>query len=313
MRVAITGGAGFIGSNLAKRLSAQGHEIAILDDFSTGLLSNLEGANVDLFEGSVTDPRDVRTFVKGAECIVHLAARGSVPRSIADPVATHQVNLVGTANVLECVRETGAHLIFSSSSSVYGLNPELPRREDQWLQPISPYAASKLASEAYVSAYSASYGLSALIFRFFNVFGPGQRPDHEYAAVIPRWILRAMRGETVLVNGSGRISRDFTSIREVVNVLESSIVNRVSHARPVNLALGRNISLNDVLTEIRRHFPNLRDMTGPARPGDIESSTNDPRVFVSLFPRVAQQDFADAIDETVQWLRAQEARGLLAD
>ena len=165
-KVAVTGGAGFIGSNLTQRLLLEGYEVVVIDDLSTGLLSNIDQDKSTFLQVSITDPKALSTALKDCETIFHLAARGSVPRSIKNPVSTHLVNATGTLNVLEVARYSGAHVLFSSSSSVYGRNMQLPKDEKMWLGPMTPYAASKLAAEAYVQAYSASYKIPTTLLRF---------------------------------------------------------------------------------------------------------------------------------------------------
>jgi len=172
------------------------------------------------------------------DAVVHLGARGSVPRSVAHPVATHEVNATGTLNVLEAARLENAYVVMSSSSSVFGANPLLPKIERTWTQPLSPYAASKLAGEGYMLGYQASYGMPTLVLRFFNVFGPWQRPDHDYAAVVPKWLWKAMTGQAIEVHGDGTQTRDFTYVDSVVDVLVDALERRVSLDSPVNLAFG---------------------------------------------------------------------------
>ena len=179
-KVAVTGGAGFIGSNLSMRLLSEGYDVVVIDDLSTGLLSNVDQDKSTFYQISITDPKSLATALKDCETIFHLAARGSVPSSLKNPVATHEENATGTINVLEVARATGAHVVFSSSSSVYGRNMQLPKDESMWLGPMTPYAASKLAAEGYVQAYASAYNVPTTLLRFFNVFGPRQRPDHEY-------------------------------------------------------------------------------------------------------------------------------------
>ena len=222
-KVAITGGAGFIGSNLAESLIKKGFDVIIIDDLSTGLIANIDMKNCEFREFSINDATKLKKALKDTETIFHLGARGSVPRSIKNPVATHEVNATGTLNVLEAARESGAHVIFSSSSSVYGRNMQLPKEEKMWLGPMTPYAASKLSAESYVEAYGSSYELPVTILRFFNVFGPRQRPDHEYAAVIPKWIWLAMQGKPVDLYGDGTQSRDFTYVKTVVDIAISAM------------------------------------------------------------------------------------------
>ncbi|MEQ1701859.1 MAG: NAD-dependent epimerase/dehydratase family protein, partial [Ilumatobacteraceae bacterium] len=179
MRIVVTGGAGFIGANLSRALLTGGHDVVVLDDLSTGNLRNLDGLPVRFVEGSVLSAAALDDACAGADTIVHLAALGSVPRSVADPLPTHAVNATGTAMVLEAARRHGGlHVLFSGSSSVYGANPTLPKHEGLQAQPMSPYAASKLAAESYVLSFGHSYGLPVLPFRFFNVFGPRQSAEH---------------------------------------------------------------------------------------------------------------------------------------
>ena len=196
-KIAVTGGAGFIGSNLTKALSSEGYDVVLIDDLSTGLISNIDQEKTNFHHISITDSKALKNALKDCKTIFHLAARGSVPRSIKNPIATHDVNATGTLNVLEVARESGAHVVFSSSSSVYGRNMQLPKDESMWLGPMTPYAASKLAGEGYVQSYASAYNVPTTLLRFFNVFGPRQRPDHEYAAVLPKWIWLAMQGNPI--------------------------------------------------------------------------------------------------------------------
>jgi UDP-glucose 4-epimerase len=304
-KVAITGGAGFIGSNLAASLIANGHQVTIIDDLSTGLIANIDRKNSDFKELSITDASKLKKALKGAETIFHLGARGSVPRSIKNPVATHEVNATGTLNVLEAARESGAHVIFSSSSSVYGRNMQLPKEEKMWLGPMTPYAASKLSAEGYVEAYGTSYEIPVTLLRFFNVFGPRQRPDHEYAAVIPKWIWLAMQGKPVDLYGDGTQSRDFTYVKTVVDVAISAMENKVTTQGAVNLAYGNRIFLSEVVDLLRSEYPKLEVNSLPIRAGDVKESQNSPELLKSLFPNVTPYQFKDALKETIDWLRAE--------
>jgi UDP-glucose 4-epimerase len=304
-KVAITGGAGFIGSNLASSLIEKGYEVTIIDDLSTGLLANIDRKNSDFNKLSITDASKLKKALKGAETIFHLGARGSVPRSIKNPVATHEVNATGTLNVLEAARESGAHVIFSSSSSVYGRNMQLPKEEKMWLGPMTPYAASKLSAEGYVEAYGTSYEVPVTLLRFFNVFGPRQRPDHEYAAVIPKWIWLAMQGKPVDLYGDGTQSRDFTYVKTVVDIAISAMENKVTTQGAVNLAYGNRIFLSEVVDLLRSEFPNLEVNSLPIRAGDVKESQNSPELLKLLFPKVTPYQFKDALKETIDWLRVE--------
>ena len=303
MKVLVTGGGGFIGSNLVRRLLSNGHQVVAFDDFSTGLESNLAGLDVETVRGSLVDAEAVATASAGIDAIVHLGARGSVPRSIEFPVATHEANATGTLNVLEAARPQGAHVVMSSSSSVYGANPLLPKIERTWTQPLSPYAASKLAGEGYMLGYQASYGLPTLVFRLFNVFGPWQRPDHDYAAVVPKWLWKAMTGQVIEVHGDGTQTRDFTYVDSVVDVLMDAVDRRVSLDSPINLAFGRRHSLLDLLERIEVLLgvsPRV-EFVAP-RVGDVRNSENDPALLMETFPRVEPVDLDPALERTAAWL-----------
>jgi UDP-glucose 4-epimerase len=304
-KVAITGGAGFIGSNLAESLIKKGFDVTIIDDLSSGLLANIDSKNCEFREFSINDTTKLKKALKDVETIFHLGARGSVPRSIKNPVATHEVNATGTLNVLEAARESGAHVIFSSSSSVYGRNMQLPKEEKMWLGPMTPYAASKLSAESYVEAYRSSYELPVTILRFFNVFGPRQRPDHEYAAVIPKWIWLAMQEKPVDLYGDGTQSRDFTYVKTVVDVAVSAMEHKITTLGAVNLAYGNRIFLSEVVNILREEFPDLKVNNLPIRKGDVKESQNSPELIKSLFPNVTPYQFKEALKETIDWLRVE--------
>ena len=302
-KIAVTGGAGFIGSNLVERLLFKGHEVTVVDDLSTGLKSNLDLNKIAFHELSLTNRDGLAKALIGVDAIVHLGARGSVPRSLKNPIATHDVNATGTLNVLEAARASGAQVIFSSSSSVYGRNGQLPKDESMWLSPLTPYAASKLAAEGYVQAYGAAYEVPVTLLRFFNVFGPKQRPDHEYAAVLPKWIWKAMNNEAIDVYGDGSQTRDFTYVRTVLDVIEDAINRGVRTEGAVNLAYGNRISLLTTIELLKGHFPDLKVNFLGDRPGDVKNSQNDPVLLKKLFPSVVPTEFEIALNETVNWLK----------
>ena len=302
-KIAVTGGAGFIGSNLVERLLSKGHEVTVVDDLSTGLKSNLDLNKITFHELSLTNRDGLAKALNGVDAIAHLGARGSVPRSLKNPIATHDVNATGTLNVLEAARTNGAQVIFSSSSSVYGRNGQLPKDESMWLSPLTPYAASKLAAEGYVQAYGAAYEVPVTLLRFFNVFGPKQRPDHEYAAVLPKWIWKAMNNEAIDVYGDGSQTRDFTYVRTVLDVIEDAINRGVRTEGAVNLAYGNRISLLTTIELLKGHFPDLKVNFLGDRPGDVKNSQNDPVLLKKLFPSVVPTEFEVALDETVNWLK----------
>jgi UDP-glucose 4-epimerase len=302
-RVAVTGGAGFIGSNLVVKLIAEGYAVTVIDDLSTGLISNINQLDCHFIRLSITDLPKLSEAISNCETIFHLAARGSVPRSIKNPVATHDVNATGTLNILEVARQTGAHVIFSSSSSVYGRNAQLPKDESMWLGPMTPYAASKLAAEGYVQAYASAYSIPTTILRFFNVFGPRQRPDHEYAAVLPKWIWLAMQGKPIDVYGDGSASRDFTFVDTVLDIAMAAMKDGVTSEGAVNLAYGNRIYLNDTIALLKTHFPDLKVNYIGERLGDVKESQNAPVLLKSIFPAITPKPFEVALGETVDWLK----------
>jgi UDP-glucose 4-epimerase len=310
VRVVVTGGAGFIGANLCRELAAREEvtDVLALDDLSTGLRSNLAGSDASLVEGSILDAALVDEVVGSADAVVHLAARPSVPRSLADPMASHQANATGTMTVLEAARRGGAHVVAASSSSVYGANPELPKHENLATRPLSPYAASKLATEAYTLAYGASFDLPVLAFRFFNVYGPLQTAGHAYAAVVPAFIDALQRGEPLVVHGDGKQTRDFTYVGSVVNVLSQAVLRRVTSQQPVNLAFGTRHSLLELIAL-------LEEVTGDRvavehvepRTGDVRDSQAASHRLRSLFPDVEPVPLAEGLARTVEWFQADSA------
>lgn len=305
MKILITGGAGFIGSNLVKQLNKDGvTEISVIDDFSTGFRSNLDGLNVSLFEGSILDRELMETAARGVDAIVHLAARPSVPRSIQDPLATHHANATGTLHVLEAARANEAHVTLASSSSVYGSNPELPKSEKLRLMPISPYAVSKQATEAYALAYNAVYGLEVMPFRFFNVYGPGQAAGHAYAAVIPAFLDAAQKGRPLPIHGDGLQSRDFTFVDTVTEVLSKSARERISPRDAVNLAFGTRHSLLEVIQVMENVLGySLKCEHQAARTGDVRDSQADNAALLKLFPNVYPVELKEGIRKTAEWFK----------
>lgn len=312
MRVAITGGAGFIGANLAAHLTTAGHEVGVLDDLSTGSRANLDGLPVTLCEGSILDREALDEVVEGAQAVVHLAARPSVPRSIIDPVASHLANATGTVEVLEAVRRDAgdgrsAHVVVASSSSVYGSNPALPKHEGLATRPVSPYAASKLATEAYALAWGASYAMDVLALRFFNVFGPLQAAGHAYAAVVPAFIDAAVTGRPLPVHGDGSQSRDFTSVGSVCRVIVEALERRVASPEPVNLAFGSRVTLLELIGLLEAELGRpLEREHHPVRAGDVPHSQADSTRLRELFPDVVPVPLEDGLRATVDWFRSLE-------
>jgi UDP-glucose 4-epimerase len=279
MKVLVTGGAGFIGSHLVGRLVDRGDRVRVFDDFSTGRRANLAGLGSDLeiVEGDVCGPDQIRAATRGAELVFHQAARTSVPRSLQNPLRTWSVNVVGTRNVLLAARDENVRrVVIASSSSVYGDNGALPRMESATPAPISPYAASKLVAELHGVEFSRTYSLETVMLRYFNAFGPKQDGASAYAAVIPRFLAAATVGQPLPIHGDGRQMRDFTFVSDVVeaNVLASEAPGVSGQA--VNIAGGRPIDINALADAIGDVLGRDIDKRyGPARPGDVRDSWAD--------------------------------------
>jgi nucleoside-diphosphate-sugar epimerase len=286
-RYLVTGGGGFIGSNLVEALLGQGDDAVVLDDFSTGRRENLAragewaargGGEYRLIEGDMRDADTCREAMAGADYVLHQAAMSSVPRSVQEPVMTNAVNVGGTLLLLEAAREAKVkRFVFASSSSVYGESETLPKVETMASAPISPYGLQKLAGESYCLLYHRLYGLPALALRYFNVFGPRQNPESEYAAVIPRFITAARAGSRATVYGDGEQTRDFNFVHNVVRAnLLSCQADPAACGRAYNIAGGKRISLNDLLRrigEIVGHEVEVEHVD--PRPGDIRHSLAD--------------------------------------
>ncbi len=305
MKLLVTGAAGFIGSHVAEQWSLEG-EVVGIDDLSTGHRSNLEGIDCELIEGSILDADALGAAMHGVDAVVHLAARPSVPRSIVDPAASHEANATGTMRVLEAARANGLdpQVIVASSSSVYGANPELPKHEGMVPMPVSPYAASKLATEQYTLAWQHSYDMATLAFRFFNVFGPRQAPGHAYAAVVPAFVAAALTDEPLIVHGDGLQSRDFTYVGTVTEVILDAVRRRVSHPQPVNLAFGTRVTLLEVVELIESLLgASVRIEHVDSRAGDVKHSQARNDSLRSLFPDIEPVSLDDGLVATIAWMR----------
>jgi UDP-glucose 4-epimerase len=303
LKILVTGGAGFIGANFSRMLVAHGADVVVLDDLSTGHRANLDGSGVDLRVGSILDPDALLDACTGVASIVHLAAVPSVPKSLAEPRHSHDVNVTGTVGVLEAARATGAHVVVASSSSVYGDGPALPKVESMAAAPASPYAASKLAAESYGLAYQRCFGLPCTAFRFFNVFGPLQAPGHDYAAVVPAFVWAALTDAPLPVYGDGNQTRDFTFVSSVADVLWHCVSGRVTHDVPVNLAFGTRTTLNaliDLLSALlgRRLEVDRR----PTRAGDVRHSQAADVLLTQLFPDVRPLPLEEGLARTIDWM-----------
>ena len=316
MKVVVTGGAGFIGANLVRVLRREepGWDVTVIDNLSTGTRANLDGCDgIRLRQASILDDVALGATVDNAEAIVHLAARPSVQRSVVDPLTSHDVNATGTIHVLDAARRAGVrHLIVASSSSVYGATRQLPKHEDLPTRPLSPYAASKLATEAYTLAYSHCYDVPALVFRFFNVFGPLQPAGHAYAAAIPAFLAAATRDRPIPIFGDGLQTRDFTYVDSLCAVVVDALRRRVSNGTPVNLAFGSRRSLIDVVDTMAELMGRpLERMHTDARPGDVRDSQADTTQLRALFPDIEPADFTTSLRATIDWFRSREVTSMV--
>lgn len=304
----VTGAAGFIGSNIVEELLERGESVRAIDDFSTGRRENIAPFldRIELFEGSLNDEETLALAVDGVDYILHQAALPSVPRSVSDPLASHEANATGTLRLLIAARDAGVkRLVFASSSSVYGDSPELPKHEEMPARPRSPYAVNKLAGEEYCKVFTLVYGLPTVALRYFNVFGPRQDPKSQYAAVIPAFITAALEGRRPIVHGDGLQTRDFTYVQNVVaaNLLACEAPDAAGNA--INIACGERISLLDLLAEIGRITGRtIEPVFDPARPGDVKHSLADISKAERLLGYRPVVSFAQGLERTVEYFRS---------
>ena len=287
-RVLVTGGAGFIGSNLVDALLAKGYAVRILDDLSTGKRTNLplDNPKVELIEGDVANAALVHEVMIGCSAVVHLAAVASVQASVDDPVRTHQSNFIGTLNVCEAMRQTGVkRVVFASSAAVYGNNGEGESiSEDTPKAPLTPYASDKLASEYYLDFFRRQHGLEPVIFRFFNIFGPRQDPSSPYSGVISIFSERAVKGLPITIFGDGEQTRDFLYVGDLVNILMQAIEATGLEEGAVNVGLNKATTLNQMLQALGDVVGELPPISyGPARSGDIRHSRADNSRLLQRF------------------------------
>jgi UDP-glucose 4-epimerase len=308
MKYLVTGGAGFIGSHLAEAL-AEMHEVVIVDDLSSGKKDNIrecvDTGNVVFFEGSINNLSLMKEACDGVDGVFHQAALASVPRSIADPIRTNDANVGGTLNVLLAARDSGVKkVVFASSSSVYGDTPVLPKREDMVPSPQSPYAVSKLAGEYYCQIFSRVYQLPTVCLRYFNVFGPRQDPQSDYAAVIPKFITRILHRESPIIYGDGLQTRDFTYVRDVVQA-NISAMNRSTEGI-FNIAYGERINLIDLASLIMKETEiHVAPEFQSARPGDVHDSVADVSAAKKRMGYSPQYTLQSGLRETIRWYRKQ--------
>lgn len=309
MRYLVTGGAGFIGSNIVKRLVEQGDDVRVIDNFLTGSPDNLRDVidDIELIEGDIRDAGLMQEVMRGADFCLHQAALPSVPRSVEDPATSNAINVEGTLNTLLAARETGVRrFVYASSSSVYGNSPSLPKHEEMPVQPLSPYAIGKLTGEFYTRTFHSLYGLPTVCLRYFNVFGPGQRPDSPYAAVVPIFISLMLAGNPATVHGDGEQSRDFCYVENVVsaNLLACSAPAEEVAGKAFNIACEERHTINTLVAEINRLLgKNIEPLHTAPRKGDVRDSMAD----ITLATRHIGYNIVVRFDEglrlTLQWFR----------
>lgn len=309
MKALVTGGAGFIGSNLALALLARGHDVRLLDNFSTGHRANLEPLDAEVVEGDLRSYERVAAAVGGVEVVFHQGALPSVPRSIQDPLTSTAVNVEGTLNVLLAARDAGVRrVVFASSSSVYGDAPGMPRRESQPLSPLAPYAVSKLAAEQYCMVANRVYGVETVALRYFNVFGERQDPLSGYAAVIPKFIRMMLDGQRPTIFGDGQTSRDFTHVENVVEANLAAAVEPAAAGRVMNIAVGSSHTLNELVSELQGLVDSeLEPEYGPPRPGDVSESLADVSLARELLGYEPRIEFEEGLQRTIAWIVEQRA------
>lgn len=314
-KILITGGAGFIGSNLTEYLLAQGNEIVCLDNFSTGKRENIEGfvnnKSYKLIEGDIRNIEDCNNAAQGCDFVLHQAALGSVPRSIENPITTNEVNISGFLNMLVAARDANVkRFVYAASSSTYGDSEELPKVEDKIGKPLSPYAVTKYVNELYADVFSKTYGLEVIGLRYFNVFGRRQAPDGAYAAVIPKFVSQLMNGQSPTINGDGTYSRDFTYIDNVIqaNVLAILAEDKNAVNTVYNVAFGERNTLNDLvdclktsLSEFDASIKNIDVIKGIPRLGDIPHSLASIDKAKKLLKYNPKYSLEAGLKEAVSW------------
>jgi UDP-N-acetylglucosamine/UDP-N-acetylgalactosamine 4-epimerase len=314
-RVLVTGGAGFIGSNLVESFLQSGNTVVCLDNFSTGKRKNIEpflnNLNFKLIEGDIRNYEDCRKSVENIDFVFHQAALGSVPRSLTDPITTTDVNIGGFVKILFAAKESGVkRFIYAASSSTYGDHKDLPKVEDKIGSPLSPYAITKYVDELFASNFSHTYGIDVIGLRYFNVFGRNQDPDGDYAAVIPKFVKMLMKHEVPVINGDGSVSRDFTYIDNVIqaNNLASVVENKEALNQIYNVAYGERTSLNQLFSfiknfagELDKDILSIEPLYGPARAGDIAhslASIEKAKKLLFYSPTVTVEE---GLKEAIKW------------
>ena len=305
MRYLVTGGAGFIGSNIVEELLKRNYTVRVLDNFSTGKRENLKEfqKDIELIEGDIRSFHIVQKAVKGIDVILHEAALPSVPRSINDPITSNEVNVVGTLNILDAAKENNVkRVVYASSSSVYGDNPELPKHEGMMPNPLSPYAVSKLAGEKYCQVYSRLYGIETVILRYFNVFGPRQDPNSEYSAVIPKFIKLISNNQQPTIYGDGTQSRDFTYVANVVEANILAATKNIESGIVMNCACHGQVTLNSLIRELNELLnKEIKPIYTEPRQGDIKHSFANIDLIEKKLGFTPAVEFKEGLKQTVNY------------
>lgn len=303
----VTGAAGFIGSNIVGELVKRGEDVRAFDNLATGRMSNLHSVmpSIQFIKGDITDPGAVGEAVMGVDYVLHQAALPSVPRSVQDPLRSHEANATGTLNVLLAARDAGVkRVVYASSSSVYGNSPTLPKHEAMPTDPLSPYAVNKLAGEQYCKVFTLVYGLPTVALRYFNVFGPNQDPTSQYAAVIPAFITAMLAGKSPTIYGDGLQSRDFTFISNVVSANLLACQREEANGSAMNIACGDRISLLDLVAQINKLLgTNIEPVFEPPRPGDVKHSMADITQIQAKLGYKTIVNFDEGLSRTIEYVK----------
>jgi len=308
----VTGGAGFIGSNIVEELVRRGEDVRVLDNLSTGSMDKIKPVmdKIEFHEGDIRNGDDVTKALKGVDYVVHQAALRSVAKSVERPVVTNDVNVAGTLNLLLLSKEAGIkRVVYASSSSVYGDCDQYPQKETIVPDPISPYAVSKLAGEYYCRMFNATFGLETVSLRYFNVFGPRQDPESRYSAVIPAFISRLQNDEPCIIDGDGKQSRDFTFVSNVVDANLAACEVREAAGMVFNVACGNDYSIIDVAESLQKIMgKHIESVYGPKRPGDVFKTYADISGLRNILHLETSVDFQEGLKRTVEWFTGGEPR-----
>ena len=304
-RYVVTGGAGFIGSNIVEELLKKGHKVKVIDNFITGKRENIAPflKDIELIEGDIRDMDAARKAVKGVDYVLHQAALRSVPKSVDDPMLTNDINVSGTLNMLIAAKEASVkRFVYASSSSVYGDCDTFPEKEDFILRPISPYAVSKLTGEYYAYTFSKTYGLETVSLRYFNVFGPRQNPESKYSAVIPAFISRMLEGKSPIIEGDGKQSRDFTYVANVVDANLAAAKADGINGEAFNIACGTSHSVLSIIENLNKLLgKDLKPEFAPTRRGDVRKTMADISKMKKLLHITPGVDFKSGLKKTLEW------------